>query len=86
MLGEHWIDLASSHRRPVPTYLDGLRWLRSGQRGVFIVDPVYAQFALADAPGLACSDEVTAARLRKAIERPVRVPDIFVVEALRAAA
>ena len=80
MLGDEWIEAAFAHDRPVVVYLDGLRWLASGCRGVFIIDLSIAPFVLGDAPGIACSDEVTLSRLHDAMTKPVRVPPFYVPE------
>lgn len=86
ILGDEWIDAAFIHERPVPVYLDGIRWLASGCRGVFIIDLAVAPLVLSEALGVACSDEVTARRVHDAMALPPRVPPIFIPEVLHVSA
>ena len=80
ILGAHWLDEAFMEDSPVPTYLDGLRWLHSGCRGVFLVRPEIAPYVLEEAPGIACSDDFTLRRIHAAMTRPVRVPPLYSAE------
>jgi len=86
ILGAHWLDEASIEGSPVPTYLDGLRWLHSGCRGVFLVRLEIAPYVLEQAPGIACSDDITLRRIHAAMTRPVRIPPLYSAEVQHAAA
>lgn len=86
ILGEEWIDAATIHDRPVAVYLDGLRWLVSGCRGVFIIELSLAPYVLSGAPGIACSDELTLRRLHDAMVKPARLPPFYIPEVRHVAA
>lgn len=86
ILGAHWLDEAFMERSPVPTYLDGLRWLHSGCRGVFLVRLEIAPYVLEEAPGIACSDDFTLRRIHAAMTRPVRIPPLYSAEVQHVAA
>jgi len=85
ILGAHWLDDAFMENTSVPTYLDGLRWLHSGCRGVFLVRLEIAAYVLEQAPGIACSDDATLRRVHAAMTRPVRVPPLYSAEVQHAA-
>ena len=86
-LGERWLDLAWVQAKPVRIFLDGLEWLAARGEGLFLVDLASVRFVLGDIAGIWCSSDDEAKVLHDAMERPSRVPPIFVeAEAHRAAA
>ncbi len=86
ILGAHWLDDAFMEGSTVPVYLDGLRWLHSGCRGVFLFRLEVAPYVLEQAPGIACSDDITLRRIHAAMTRPVRVPPLYSAEVQHVAA
>jgi hypothetical protein len=82
--GEH-IEAARERETSVRLFKDPITWLRNGRNGACIVDWRVAQFILADVPGVACDDELLAAKIERLRQPAVVVPRIFVREAANAA-
>lgn len=82
-LGDRWLDLAVAHDKPVRVFLDGVEWLAAGCCGLFFVDLTAASLVLGEAKGIWVSDDASSDLLHKAMERPSRIPPIYVPEAPR---
>jgi hypothetical protein len=85
VLGADHIEDARETETAVTLFPDVIEWLRAGRRGAVIVDWRAAPFTLADLAGIACTDDLLAARVKKALQRPVTLPQLFVREAAHAA-
>jgi hypothetical protein len=86
MLGRQWIDHAKDTETAVRLFGDPIEWLRNGCRGAVVIDWRAARYELGDVPGIACEGELLAKRVENALRQPVRIPQLFVREARRAAA
>jgi hypothetical protein len=86
VLGQEWIDNAKETETTVRLFADPIEWLRNNRRGAVVVDWRSARYALADVPGLACQNELLAKQVERAMRQPIRLPQLFVPEANRAAA
>jgi len=82
--GEH-IERAREQEMAVRLFKDPMDWLRNGRRGACIVDWRSAPHVLADIPGVACGDELTAAKIDRLRHPAPVVPRIFVREPANAA-
>ena len=86
VLGQEWINRAKDTETPVRLFADPIEWLRNGCRGAVVIDWRAAPYELADLPGIACEGELLAKRVENVLKQPVRIPQLFVREARRAAA
>jgi hypothetical protein len=86
VLGQEWIDRAKDTETTVRLFADPIEWLRNDRRGAVVVDWRSARYALGDVPGIACQSELLAKQVERAMRQPVRLPQLFVPEANRAAA
>jgi hypothetical protein len=86
VLAQDWLDHARETETAVRLFGDPIEWLRNGCRGAVVIDWRAVRYVLADVPGIACEGELLAKRVEQALERPVRIPQLFVREARRAAA
>lgn len=86
ILGQEWIDHAKETETAVRLFADPIEWLRNGRRGAVVIDWRAARYALADVPGIACESDILAKLVERAMRQPVRLPQLFVREADRAAA
>ena len=85
-LGQSALDRALVHRVPLHHFGDPIEWLQHRGAGSVVLDWRAAAFVLADLAGIACTSEVLAARVEKALRQPLRVPPLFAREDRRAAA
>ncbi|MGD9879454.1 MAG: hypothetical protein AB7F22_15080 [Reyranella sp.] len=85
VLGEEHIHDARESEGPLRLYNDPLEWLRHGRAGACIIDWRAARFDLADLRDIACSNDMLAARVEKALLRPVTLPRLYVPEVAHAA-
>jgi len=85
-LGERWLDVPWVQEKPARVFLDGREWLAANCGGLFLVDTNAARLVLGDAVGIWCSSERDSRVLHEAMERPSRVPPIFVEAEVRDAA
>ena len=66
---------------PVHLYSDPLDWLRGSGEGICVLDWASPEIHRLDVlENVVCSDQATAALLQRALTRPVRVPNISVLE------
>lgn len=86
VLGRERLDHAQQTETAARLFPDPIEWLRNGCRGSVVIDWRAARYELADLPGIACEGELLAKRVDHALRQPVRVPQLFVREARRAAA
>jgi hypothetical protein len=86
MLGREWVDRAKDTETAVRLFGDPIDWLRNGCRGAVVIDWRAARYELSDLPGIACENEMLAKRVERELKQPVRIPQLFVREAHRAAA
>jgi hypothetical protein len=86
VLGQEWIDQAKETETTVRLFADPIEWLRNDRRGAVVVDWRSAGYALSDLPGIACQNELLAKQVERAMRQPIRLPQLFVPEANRAAA
>lgn len=84
-LGTDQIEQARWNEGQLRLYSDPLEWLQHGRQGACVVDWRAARHALADVPAIACSSDMLAARVEKAMRQPVRLPALYVREAAHAA-
>jgi len=85
VLGAEHIERARERGTVVRLFKDPIDWLRNGRRGACIVDWRAARHVLADVPGVACDDEITAAKIDRLRQPAPVVPRIFVREPANAA-
>lgn len=85
MLGVEWLEHARLHELPATVFPDPIEWLRNDRRGAVLVDWRSARYELADLPGIACSNDLLAKRIDKALRVPAHVPPLFVRESRHAA-
>lgn len=85
VLGRDWLDRAKDTETALRLFADPIEWLRNGCRGAVVIDWRAARYELADLPGIACENEMLAARVERALKRPTRLPQLFVREARHAA-
>ena len=86
VLGQEAIDRAWIGETCVHLFGDPIEWVRNRCRGVVVLDWSVARFALADLPAIACDTEFLAKKFDRALQAPLRVPQLFVREVHRAAA
>jgi hypothetical protein len=84
-LGTEHIDRARDSEGQLRLYSDPLEWLQHGRDGACLIDWRAARFDLADMPAIACSSDMLAASVEKALRQPVNLPALFVREADHAA-
>ena len=80
ILGQDALERAVVHQATLHLFRDPIEWLRHRCAGAVVLDWRTAAFILADLPAIACTTELLAARVDKALRRPLRVPPLFVRE------
>jgi hypothetical protein len=86
ILGQAALDRALVHRVPLHLFSDPIEWLQHRGAGAVVLDWRAAAFVLSDLAGIACTSDLLAGRVEKALHQPLRVPPLFVRENRRAAA
>ena len=86
ILGQAALDRALIHRVPLHLFGDPIEWLQHRGAGAVVLDWRAAAFVLTDLAGIACTSDLLAGRVEKALHQPLRVPPLFVREDRRAAA
>jgi hypothetical protein len=86
ILGQDALEHALVHGTTLHLFQDPIEWLQHRCPGAVVVDWRAAPFALADLPAIACTTELLATQVDKALRQPLRVPPLFVREDRRAAA
>ena len=86
ILGQAALDRALIHRVPLHLFSDPIEWLQHRGAGAVVLDWRAAAFVLTDLAGIACTSDLLAGRVEKALRQPLRVPPLFVREDRRAAA
>ena len=85
-LGAEHIERARDAGTALSLFADPVEWLLADRQGACVVDWRSAHFTLADLDaGIACSSNLLAARVQRAMQRPATVPPLFVREAAHAA-
>jgi hypothetical protein len=84
-LGADYIDRARESEGQLRLYSDPLEWMQRGRVGACIIDWRAARHVLADVPAIACSSDMLAARVERAMRLPVSLPTLYVQEAAHAA-
>jgi len=77
-LGSDNVLAAYEWREPLLLFESGLSWSRNGCAGAVIVDWSRAAQELAAVPAIACETANLATRVRRAFERPIPLPDLYV--------
>jgi len=77
-LGSDNVLAAYEWREPLLLFESGLSWIRNGCAGAVIVDWSRAAQELAAVPAIACETANLATRVRRAFERPIPLPDLYV--------
>src|SRR5262249_11939474 len=85
-LGWEAIDAAMVNGTHLHLHDDPIEWLRHSGQGAVVLDWAAARYALADLPGIACSSDLLAKRVQRALRRPMHVPQLLVREHHHAAA
>jgi hypothetical protein len=86
ILGQAALDRAVVHQVPLHLFSDPIEWLQHRGAGAVVLDWRAAAFILTDLAGIACTSDLLAGRVEKALHQPLRVPPLFVREDRRAAA
>jgi hypothetical protein len=84
-LGTEHIDRVRDGEGQLRLYSDPLEWLQYGRDGACLIDWRAARFDLADMPAIACSSDMLAASVKKALRQPANLPALLVREAAHAA-
>ena len=86
-LGTNFIEKAREMETPLRLFADPIQWIKHRRHGACIIDWHLAHYILADLPAGIESEggELLAAKVRKALDRPSRIPPIFVRETANAA-
>jgi len=80
VLGLDALERAVVHQATLHLFQDPIEWLRHRCAGAVVLDWRAAAFVLADLAAIACSTDLLAARVDKALRQPLRVPPLFVRE------
>lgn len=86
ILGRDALERALFRQATLHLFQDPIEWLQHRCAGAVVIDWRAAAFTLADLPAIACTTELLAARVDKALRQPLRVPPLFVREDRHAAA
>ena len=77
-LGGDNIDLADEEGWPLFLLRTGWSWIRNRCRGAVVIDWRLAPYRLMHLRGIACETPALAARVQRAFERPLPLPDLSV--------
>ena len=79
-LGIDHIDRARDSEGQLRLFADPLEWLQHNRQGACVIDWRAVRHVLADVPAIACSSDMLAARVEKALREPARLPALYVRE------